>query len=83
MVKDQKPKKMVKNLDKTTYGKSYYSHLPRAAGGTFLPAEDPPDIWWVSLAIGVSGGGDGGCGLASGGGGGVAGCRSGGGGGGG
>jgi hypothetical protein len=82
LVKHQKPRKKMKNLDKTTYGKSYHSHLPRAAGGTFLPAEDPPDLWGPSPAFEPPGGGVGDGGLISDGGGGVAGrCPGGGGGG--
>jgi hypothetical protein len=68
----------MKNSKKTTYAKSNHSHLPRAAGGTFFPAEDPPDLWRVSPATDASGGGGGVCGLGSDGGGGVAGRRVGG-----
>jgi hypothetical protein len=82
MVKAQKLKGITKSSKKITYVKLNHSHLPRAAGGTFLPAEDPPDLWWVSPAAGASGGGGGVCGLSSVGGGGVAGHRVGGGGGG-
>jgi hypothetical protein len=71
VVKAQKLRGITKNSKKTTYLKSYHSHLPRAAGGTFLPAEDPPDLWRVSPAAGASGGGGGVCGLGSVGGGGV------------
>jgi hypothetical protein len=58
LIKHLKPRNGMENPDKATYGKSYHSQLPRAAGGIFLPAEDPPDLWWVSLAAGVSGGGE-------------------------
>jgi hypothetical protein len=37
-VKAQKLRGVMKNSEKTTYEKSYHSHLPRAAGGTFFPA---------------------------------------------
>jgi hypothetical protein len=56
MVKAQKLRGIMKNSEKTTYAKSYHSHLPRVAGGTFFPAEDPPGplvmvsgcwrFWW-------------------------------------
>jgi hypothetical protein len=82
MVKAQKLIGRMKNSNKTTYAKSYHSHLPRAEGGTFFPAEDSLDLWRVSPATGASGGGGGVCGLGSDGGGGVAGRRVGGGGGG-
>jgi hypothetical protein len=45
MVKVQKLRGIMKNSEKTTYAKSYHSHLPRAAGGTFFPAEEPPNLW--------------------------------------
>jgi hypothetical protein len=82
MVKIQILRGIMKSSKKTTYVKSYHSHLPRAAGGTFLPVEDPPDLWRVSPTAGASGGGGGVCGLGTVGGGGVAGHRVGGGGGG-
>jgi hypothetical protein len=65
----------MKSSKKTTYAKSYHSHLPQAAGVTFLPVEDSPDLWRVSPTAGASGGGGGVCGLGSVGGGGVAGHR--------
>jgi hypothetical protein len=65
LVKHQKLRKKIKNLDKTTYGKSNHSHLPRAAGGTFLPAEDPPDLWGPSPTFEPPGGGVGDGGLVS------------------
>jgi hypothetical protein len=83
MVKDQKSRGIMKNPDKTTYGKSHHSHLPRAAGGTFFPVEDPSDLWCWSPAADASGGRGGACDLCSVGDDGcVAGCRVGGGGGG-
>jgi hypothetical protein len=45
MVKAQKLRGIMKNSKKTIYTKSYHSHLPRSAGGTFFPDEDPPDLW--------------------------------------
>jgi hypothetical protein len=41
MVRAQKLRGIMKNSEEITYAKSNHSHLPRAAGGTFLPAEDP------------------------------------------
>jgi hypothetical protein len=65
----------MKSSEKTTYTKSYHSQPPRAIGGTFVPAEDPLDLWWGSLAAGASGGGGGVCSLGSIGSGGVTGRR--------
>jgi hypothetical protein len=81
MDKDQKSRGIMKNPDKTTYGKLHHSHLPRAAGGTFFPFEDPSDLWCWSPAADASGGRGGACDLCSiGDGGGVAGHHVGGGG---
>jgi hypothetical protein len=71
-VRAQKLNIIMKSSEKTTYTKSYHSPLPRAIGGTPFPAEDPPDFWWRSPAVGAPGGGGGVCGLGSDGGGGVA-----------
>jgi hypothetical protein len=65
IVEDQKSRGIMKNPDKTTYGKSHHSHQPRAAGGTFFPVEDPSDLWCWSPAAGASSGRGGACDLCS------------------